>query len=462
MTTIDVTLVLQEVHEEILFDDTRFKVINAGRGFLKTGLLLAEAVKDLEIQYTDIYGNPLANRIWYTAPTYRQGKEIVWDRAKKQLEPITVGRPNETELSIPLINDAEFVIKGSDKPDSLRGPYLTKFLGDEYAFHKPNYWGKIIRPMLGKVKPLGSSTFASTPDGFNEFYDFRKRGDDPTKKYWKGWTFPSIAGGFLTAEEIEDAKEDLDDDTWRQEYMAEFVGMSGRVCKSWSNANIDEHIKYEPNLTLYLTCDFNIDPMCWMVAHRILNAAGKTEYHFVDELCLENTNIIRGAEEFMRRYKKHPGNIIITGDATGKNRSDTAPNPNDTKYKILAKELSDNGMRNIDLDLMTGNPHGDLRIETWNSLVCSSKGIRRVKVHPRCKRLIWNMENLHYIEGTSVIWLPSPADIKRDKNLKFTEHPFDAASYLTYRYDAIKRDVQRKPTSIITDQRFQPSRNLYG
>lgn len=453
-----VTLMLQEVHESILFDDTRFKVVNAGRGFLKTGLLLAEVVKDLETHYTDEYGNPLPNRIWYVAPTYRQGKEICWDRAKLALASVTAGRPNETELSIPLINNGEFVIKGSDKPDSLRGPYLTLFLGDEYAFHKPNYWAKVIRPMLGKVRPYGKSVFASTPDGFNEFHDFHKRGQDPNKKSWTSWTYTSLQGGFLSQEEIDDAKDDLDEDTWKQEYNAEFVGMSGRVCKSWSQANIDESLQYDPRLRLYLTCDFNVDPMCWMVAHRVQMPDGRAQYEFIDELCIENTNIVRTAEEFARRYGKHQNGIVITGDATGKNRSDTSPNPNQGKYDILNTELSNLGVRNISLDLMSSNPHGDLRIETWNSMVCTSSGVRRVKVSPKCKWLIYNMENLKYIEGTSVIWLPSPNDIKRDKSLKYTEHPFDAASYLIYRYDPIKRDALRPKAPQVVAAPFVPRR----
>ncbi len=239
----------------------------------------------------------------------------------------------------------------------------------------------------------------------------------------------------------------------------------GLVCHSFSDANKDETLLYNNALRLYLTCDFNVDPMCWEVAHRTMLPNGKTQYEFIDELCIDNTNIIATAQEFFRRYGKHTAGLIITGDATGKNRNDTSPNPNDTKYKILYRELSNLGMRNFDLDLATGNPHEDIRVETYNGLVCSASGVRRVKINPnKCPKLVWNMENLKYIPGTSVIYEPSPKEIERDSSntLKYTKHPFDAASYLTYRYDPIKRDVIMKAKTNVVDQRFTPSRSVYG
>jgi PBSX family phage terminase large subunit len=224
----------------------------------------------------------------------------------------------------------------------------------------------------------------------------------------------------------------------------------GLVCHSYSEANLDESIVYNSKLRIYLTCDFNVDPMCWEIAHRTILPGGKAQYEFFDELCIENTNIIETAKEFIRRYGKHLEGVTVTGDATGRNRSDSSANPNDSKYRILMNTLSDGGMTNLTLDVLTANPHEDIRVETWNGLLCNAEDVKRIKIHPtKCRWLVWNLENLKYIQGTSIIQEPSPQKIEKDTShtLKFTKHPFDAASYLTYRFDPIKKDMkhQNKP-----------------
>ena len=41
---------------------------------------------------------------------------------------------------------------------------------------------------------------------------------------------------------------------------------SGLVVKGFSDSNL-KHLKYVPNLPLHITCDFNVDPMCWVLAY---------------------------------------------------------------------------------------------------------------------------------------------------------------------------------------------------
>ncbi|MBP3846777.1 hypothetical protein J6I39_03405 [bacterium] len=49
-----------------------------------------------------------------------------------------------------------------------------------------------------------------------------------------------------------------------------------------------------------------------------------------------------------------------------------------------------------------------------------------------------NVYNLSFKEGTSIVDVPSLKQIKNDHDLKFLEHPFDAASYLVDYYFPIK------------------------
>lgn len=226
---------------------------------------------------------------------------------------------------------------------------------------------------------------------------------------------------------------------------------AGLVCYNWSDANI-EPLTLRPNLPLYLSCDFNIDPNSWAVAQRY-----NGEYFFLDEVVLENKTTSESAEEFYRRYKDHKAGVRITGDASGKNRGTLADNALETNYTILRNRLQQLGIPNVDIDIRSSNPAIDARTAAWNGAVCNSQGVRRIKVDPKCKWLIWNCQNLKYIQGTSVIWEPTRNQIEKDPKLKFTKHIWDAASYLVERYDPIRLDIPASQRPRVATQQFKPS-----
>lgn len=230
----------------------------------------------------------------------------------------------------------------------------------------------------------------------------------------------------------------IDEESYKHVWLGQYrdPNKGGAVVQGWSFANVTD-TPFRPELTVYLSCDFNIDPNCWVMAHRFNN-----EYHFFDELCLENTTTLQAAEEFYRRYKDHMQDmrIIVTGDASGKNRSTQAQDALTSNYTIIRNTLSSLGVRDIQINLNSRNPSPDTRVMAFNAAVCNSAGIRRISVNPKCKWLIWNCETLHYIPGTSIIWEPTTKQIEDNPKLKYTKHIFDAASYLVERYDPIKLD----------------------
>lgn len=275
---------------------------------------------------------------------------------------------------------------------------------------------------------------------------------------------PSTENKHLSDGYLENMRQQYSADYYRMNVLGQdFNNTKGLVCPQFSETNLDDALTYQKDLRLYLTCDFNVDPMCWVVAHRTLLPDGQAQYEFIDELCIENTNIIQSAQEFIRRYASHQAGVTITGDATGRNRSDSSANPNESKYRILLNALSDGGMTNLHLDVSTANPHQDIRVETWNGLLCNTDDIRRIRIHPqKCKWLVWNLQNLRYLPGTNVISEPSLRQIEHDSShtLKFTKHPFDAASYLVYRYDPIKKDAPLHKQTGIQWQAFRPGRQF--
>jgi PBSX family phage terminase large subunit len=202
------------------------------------------------------------------------------------------------------------------------------------------------------------------------------------------------------------------------------------VVRGFTNENI-KPITYQPNMPLHLTWDFNVDPMSCILAHK---TADKVFYF--DEFILENATTEQTIKEVIKAYPDHKSSIIINGDASGDNRSTQSEWSN---YVIIRNALRKHyKQNNIHLHLRPSNPRIKNRIAAFNAKVCSYDGVRGLYVDPKCEKLLYNIYNLKYKVGTDIVDVPTYTQIKTDNNLKFLEHPFDAASYLVEYYFPIK------------------------
>lgn len=195
---------------------------------------------------------------------------------------------------------------------------------------------------------------------------------------------------------------------------------NGLVIKDFSDENIKE-ITYQPEMDLHISCDFNVDPMCWVFAHKT-----DDKVFYFDEIAMENTTTAKACDEFYRRYPNHKGKIIVNGDASGDNRSCTSEY---TNYVIINKKLLQFGY-DVEIQIKAFNPPIKNRLMAFNSKVRSANGEVCLFVDKKCEKLLYNIYNLKYKEGSSKIDIPTYQQIKQSKELKFLSHPMDAASYL--------------------------------
>ena len=205
---------------EVFKAESRYKVIAAGRRWGKTRLaaveLLTKALKE------HVYINRRKRSLhgvecWYIAPTYDQAKDIVWGLLKDLAKDL-ITKTWENDGTIQLANGRKIQIKGSDRPDRLRGVGLSHVVLDEYASMKPQTWDSILRPTLADV--AGSATFIGTPLGKNHFYDLYK--EAYKKLNWRAWHFQSVENPFLPNDEVDAAKETMPREVFLQEFEASF------------------------------------------------------------------------------------------------------------------------------------------------------------------------------------------------------------------------------------------------
>lgn len=212
----------------IFKSNARFKVCAAGRRFGKSFLsavtLIIEGLKD-----TNEEGYSLKNKdVWYIAPTFQQGKDIMWGLLK-DLGRDVIESTVENTATIRLINGRQIKIKGSDRPDTLRGSGLGYVVLDEYADMKPQVWEEIIFPTLTDVE--GGALFIGTPKGKNHFYDLYLAATEGEDAEWEGWHFNTVDNPLLNKELVAKARERLSTQAFRQEFEASFNATGGNIFK---------------------------------------------------------------------------------------------------------------------------------------------------------------------------------------------------------------------------------------
>jgi len=141
----------------------------------------------------------------------------------------------ENQAILTLINGRQIEIKGSDRPDTLRGVGLSYVVLDEYAFMKPEVWEQIVRPTLADVE--GGAMFIGTPEGKNHFYDLyieaiKQQGE------WSAFQFNSTDNPTLNPAEVDQARNTMSEHAFRQEFEASFEAASGGIFK-------EDHLVYD-------------------------------------------------------------------------------------------------------------------------------------------------------------------------------------------------------------------------
>ena len=286
----------------ILNEAKRFNVLKCGRRFGKSTLSIYSATKSLS------EGKICA----YFAPTYKDAREW-WKDIVGRLQPI-IKQKDEAVKQITTINGGILDVWSFDNPNSGRGrKYHNVFIDEcEKGLNFEEAWKQSIRPTLTDYK--GIAWFYSTPQFgrtyFKDIFNYEQKYDD-----WKSWKFTTYDNPHIDPLEVDSAKSQLDTLTFACEYLAEDVDLSYRPFAYAFNK--DKHIKkliYQPGNYLYLSFDFNVDPITCVASQFIDN-----EIRFIQEFRLENSNIYELCDRINVAFPNAA--FLITGDASGQARS---------------------------------------------------------------------------------------------------------------------------------------------
>lgn len=375
----------------------RFNVLKCGRRFGKTSLA-EELIIDPALD-----GFPVA----YYCPTYKDLNDF-WLNITGIVKDIIQSK-NEQLKQIRLTTGGIIDMWSLDEPDSGRGRKYKRVVIDECEKAKKLdiAWKGTIRATLTDYR--GDAWFLSTPK-FGATY-FKELFASKLKfpEIWQSWVFTTRDNPFISSDEIDEIENTLDNLYYRCEYMAEDVDMKGL---RWAFAYDKDKHSGKPvldrNYTVYLSFDFNKNPICCSV---IQHYDGIIKV--IETIKLANSDIYALCDYINVYYPQCL--FMVTGDATGQSTSALVKD-NLNYYRVIQTKL------NIGINqfkVPTVNP----RIEDNQVLVNSLLANYPVEIHvDRASGLHFDLANVNI-----------SADNKIEKSVR-TDVTQQADALDTFRY----------------------------
>lgn len=376
---------LHPAQSQIAQDRHRFRVVNCGRRFGKTLLSVWEMYAVAVTKET---------RIAYVAPTYQQARDIAWNELKRIAHP-AIESVNESRLEVKVANkqgtSSLIVLRGWESIETLRGQSYDFIVLDEISSYRNfwEHWQEVIRPTLTDRK--GEALFISTPKGFNHFYDlYNLQNKD---KDYKSFHFSTYDNPHIPREEVDKAKQELTEDRFAQEYMADFRKTEGLVYKEFRR---DFHVKdKEPEY--------------------VVKTLGAVDFGTHNPAAVLTILKDSDARYWVRSelYKRGMTDAQIADYVAALQLNEVYPDPASASGCL---ELSNRGV-NV-REVIKGADSIKNGINTVKELFKAN----RLFIHPDCKNLIMELETYVYPE--------KKPDRNEDENpVKENDHALDALRY---------------------------------
>lgn len=334
-------------------------------------------------------------RGWIVSPSYNLSQKIARIIKEDIMVKLKLPIANKKEVNGDLYYmklaglNSELSVKSADSPESLIGEGIDYLIIDEAAA-LPNklIWEQYLRPTLSDRQ--GWCLMVSTPRGYNWWYSIFTRGADANFPDWESWQHPSSESPFFK-DSAEDLKKELTNETYLQEYEAQFTSFSGKVYPYNAAIHTRKDLKYNPRFPTYVSCDFGFRFPGVVVFQVETNTKGLPTIYQIDEIAMKQ-NV--KTEDLANMVKALPYPIAAYfGDPAGGGRSSQS---GISDIEVFRRK----GMRiRFRKDAMTRNVvNGVSHVRRWFE---DANGDAHIFVSSKCKGSIQSYENYRYPQNKS-------------------------------------------------------------
>jgi Terminase large subunit, T4likevirus-type, N-terminal/Terminase RNaseH-like domain len=310
---------------------------------------------------------------------------------------------------------SRILFRAVEEFDRLRGTNLAWFGLDELTYTQEEAW-VVLEGRLRDPKATRLCGFATwTPKGFDwvyqRFVQERVEGYEVivAEPFENRYLLERIPDFYERLKRSYDAK------FYEQEVMGKYISLgAGLVYHAFNRAEHTADVKVEQMRPLLWALDFNVDPMCSVVAQ----IAGQT-VRVVAEIVLSRATTEQACQEFEARFPRHWAGICVYGDASGDHQQTAGT----SDYRVIQEFFRRAGYQNVSYKVPRANPPVRERVELVNAKLRSASGETCLVIDRKCTELVKDLEQVTYKPDSTVI------DKERDSR---RTHLSDALGYLIW------------------------------
>jgi PBSX family phage terminase large subunit len=428
MNPLDISIELLPTQRRFLNSDQPFPAYIGGYGAGKTFINSVKAIIHAA------YHNPgLAGML--VAPNYRDLRDTNIPTLLELLDRFTIPfvlHKTNYDLELPWWN-SRILLRSADDPEKLKGPNIAWAGIDEVARTQESLWGVVVSRVRHPKSRFKQAFVTGTPEGLNWVFEQWVENKEAGYELFQASTRENI---YLDSAYIQFLQNSHDEHETRQKLEGQFsAGIKGRAYKNFKREihllnhspliNKGEAV-ISPHLPICISCDFNVDPCCWI----ILQHHHGTVY-IIDEVVLRETSTQEMIDECrQRRYLDHKQGVIIYGDPAGRARRTVSGG---SDYALLQGA----GLRN--LNVARHAPTVRDRILSVNHMFEDADKKPHLFINSACTTLIKDLERVTWKEGSA-----SSID-KSDIDLT---HASDALGYFIHQEYGLTRRKAPRPTKV--------------
>jgi hypothetical protein len=314
--------------------------------------------------------------------------------------------------------------RSADNPENWEGFGYSRIILNEAGIilSNPYLYTNAVRPMMldhpdAVLYALGVPKGKLLKDGKEHpFYTLcKKKGE----KGYRVLQYSSYDNPLLSPDDIRELELDMsamDSTQVEQEIYGNFIDRVGGnpFAIQYDKDRHSLGCHFQPNRTLYVSFDFNLDPFAIIFSHIWEDKEG-LHYHIFDEMSIQGGTLANGVKDILAKYGQHRHMMVITGDYNGTARQMAAPDGL-SHYLTLKRMI---GLTDRQFDIRPNPRHSNSRSDC-NFILANAEDFR---VSPNCVHLERDLRTVEVDSDEKII------KVNRSKVEQRADH-LDAFRYL--------------------------------
>lgn len=205
-----------------------------GRRSGKTTAIVAEVVREAFTERRDASGIYRPAMVYVIAPNYELAMKIwepIWELFVPDHGPLNMLKKShdKNRKLVDLAHGGRIQAKTADDPKSLQGDRVTAAFVDEAHDINEEAWANFMPALTDSKGVLRAIGIAK---GKSRFRSYFQRGLDDNEDRFNAFSVPSTSNPYIDAKELDLMREDLTENEFKQQYLAEWAEDDGQVFKS--------------------------------------------------------------------------------------------------------------------------------------------------------------------------------------------------------------------------------------